>query len=234
MQQLSQLRLVHGVVDLARISLARASSRRGFGVSVESAQGNRAVVENLQQPGVIGAKRVLFDGQRAFQHEFGVRVTALRKVESAEVVQSVGEIGVIGTERLLVDQCGTTVQQLGDLVLAFRTIDLGEVVGIRGDGPVLFAVIGLVKCQGVLEPRLGGVVFPLLEKYQAEIGQVFGCLLVAVLGMGLLVDGQSLGKGRFRFRVLMQGHLHGAQGAQGGGYRRVVGTHGLAPFLQGL
>ncbi len=83
--------------------------------------------------GVIGAERLLADGQRALQKRRGALVGALVVTEPGEVVQRVGDIGVTGVERLLPDGQRALVMRCGALLGALGVIERGEVVQRGGD-----------------------------------------------------------------------------------------------------
>ncbi len=75
--------------------------------------------------GVIGAKRLLPDGQRALVKRSGSLTGALGLIETGEVVQRLRGIGVIGAERLLPDGQCALEKRSGALIGALGEIESG-------------------------------------------------------------------------------------------------------------
>ena len=92
---------------------------------------------------MVGAERLLADGQGALEERLGLGVVALRTVQLRQVVEAGGGVGMVGAERLLADGQGALVERLGLGVLAHRlysTARLLRLVAVSGwSGPSAFS-----------------------------------------------------------------------------------------------
>ena len=94
--------------------------------------------------GVVGAQRLLADGERALVERLGLGVAALGAVERGQVVERGADIGVVGAQRLLADGERALVERLG-LGVAALGVDratarlLSEVPTEGWSGPSAFS-----------------------------------------------------------------------------------------------
>ena len=102
---------------------------------------------------VIGAERLLPDGQRALEERSGALIGALGVIEPGEVVQRVGHVGVIGAECLLADGQRALIKRSGALIGALGVIECGKVVQRAGDIRVIGAERLLPDGQRALQKR---------------------------------------------------------------------------------
>jgi len=112
------------------------------GLSIEFSQ----VLKARGHIGMVRAKGLLRDRQRALVERLGLRVLALGAVEQCEVVQARGDIGMVRAKGLLRDRQRALVERLGLRVLALGVVERCEVVQARGD-------IGMVRAEGLLIDR---------------------------------------------------------------------------------
>ena len=62
---------------------------------------------------MVGAQRLLADGERALVERLGLGVAALGAIELGQVVERGADIGVVGAQRLLADGERALVERLG-------------------------------------------------------------------------------------------------------------------------
>ena len=77
--------------------------RLGLGVAALGSVQPGQVVERGADVGVVGAQRLLADGERALVERLGLGVAALVAVQRGQVVERGADIGVVGAQRLLAD-----------------------------------------------------------------------------------------------------------------------------------
>ena len=71
---------------------------------------------------MVGAERLLADGQGALVERLGLGVVAHRLVQPRQVVEAGGGVGMLGAERLLADGQGAPVERLGLRVVAHAAV----------------------------------------------------------------------------------------------------------------
>ena len=62
---------------------------------------------------MLGAERLLADGERALVERLGLRVGAGGLIQHGEIVERAGGVGMLGAERLLADGERALVERLG-------------------------------------------------------------------------------------------------------------------------
>ena len=83
---------------------------------------------------MVGAQRLLADGERSLVERLGFGVAALGREEYGQVVEHHAHVGVIGAQRLLADAEGAPVERLRVGVAALLAMQPGQVVE-RGAQP---------------------------------------------------------------------------------------------------